>query len=71
MFSITLNHFQALKLKHLLIKLNTTILYLIPYKKQFVNAPILIPQYNQLIWIKLNGSGLRILLKTVNLKCSI
>lgn|GEM_PF-3775825 len=35
------------------------------------NALKLLPQYNQLIWIKLIGSGLRILLKTVNLECSI
>jgi len=71
MFTITLNHFQALKLKHLLIKLYTIILYLISCKEQFVNALILFHQYNQLIWKKLNGSGLRILLKTVNLECSI
>ena len=35
------------------------------------NALKLVRQYNQLIRIKLIGSGLRILLKTVNLECSI
>ena len=69
MFNIHVNHCQALKLKQLMIKYN----YLIfdPMLRTIFNALKLLPQYNQLIWIKLIGSGLRILLKTVNLECSI
>ena len=69
MFTIHVNHCQALKLKQLMIKYN----YLIfdPMLRTIFNALKLLPQYNQLIWIKLIGSGLRILLKTVNLECSI